>query len=143
MRGYLVGQDGLYHADIPEPDDPGSNEVLIEVKAVSLNYRDLLVARGKYGKAPPEPFIAGSDMAGKVLKVGRDVIRFREGSAVLNAPFKHWQAGKINGDWMQSLIGGAELMASWQKESVFLQTPWFLCLHIFHFMRVLRYPLPD
>ncbi len=37
MRGYLVGQDGLCHADIPEPDDPGSNEVLIEVKAVSLN----------------------------------------------------------------------------------------------------------
>ncbi len=107
MRGYLVGQDGLCHADIPEPDDPGSNEVLIEVKAVSLNYRDLLVARGKYGKAPPEPFIAGSDMAGTVLKVGCDVTRFREGTAVLNAPFKHWPAGKINGDWMQSLIGGA------------------------------------
>lgn len=107
MRAFVVDQNGLNAKDLPEPDHPGDNEVTIEVKAVSLNYRDLLVAGGKYGKAPPDPFIAGSDMAGTIVRVGKNVRRFKVGDSVINAPFKNWPAGKLTQAWMGSFIGAS------------------------------------
>jgi len=107
MRAFLVGQDGLYESDLPLPGDPDPSDVLIQTKAISLNYRDLLVAAGNYGRVMCNPFIAGSDMAGTVIKVGDQVTGFKEGDSVLNAPFRNWPAGKINADWMGTLIGGA------------------------------------
>jgi NADPH2:quinone reductase len=65
---------------IPEP---GPNEVLIRVKAAALNFVDLLMTRGAYQTKPPLPFILGSDLAGEIVSVGRDVTDLRIGEPVM------------------------------------------------------------
>lgn len=57
---------GLRLADLPEPV-PGPGEVLIAVRAASLNFPDLLMTRGAYQFKPALPFVAGLELAGEVL----------------------------------------------------------------------------
>ena len=64
------GIDNLALVKKPEPASLSDNDVLVEVKAVSLNYRDLLVAKGLYGGAYDPAIIACSDMSGTVIEVG-------------------------------------------------------------------------
>ncbi len=97
--------DSLKIEERPAPGTPGACEVLVEVKAVSLNYRDILAASGQYGAKPALPFIVGSDMAGKVLEVGKEVSDLKPGDRVLNAPFKFWPAGKLKSSWAKTFIG--------------------------------------
>jgi len=109
MKCYTVdgtGLDSLRLAERPEPAAPGSGEVLVNVHAVSLNYRDLMVADGRYsGKLDP-PIIACADMAGTVAKVGTGVAEFKEGDRVLNAPFRFWPAGTLRSEWARTFVGG-------------------------------------
>jgi len=51
--------DGLEYADIPEPDAPGPNQVLIGVEFSPTNPNDLSVARGTYAFRPPLPAVRG------------------------------------------------------------------------------------
>jgi NADPH:quinone reductase-like Zn-dependent oxidoreductase len=101
------GIDGLHLVERPNPDSPGPDEVLVDVKAVSLNYRDLLVAEGKYGNEKYDPFIAASDMAGCVASVGANVTEFMPGDRVLNATFRFWPAGQLRSSWARTLVGGS------------------------------------
>lgn len=105
MRAYVIDHNQLCSADLPEPGDPGPGEALVRVRAVSLNYRDLMVARGRYGKPCEGRFIAGSDMAGDVLKTGTGVSGIRPGDRVVNAPFLRWPAGRLTPDRMKTLVG--------------------------------------
>lgn len=105
MRAYVIDDNLLRPADLPEPDEPGPGEALVRVRSVSLNYRDLLVARGRYGKPFEGTFVAGSDMAGEVLKTGSDVKDLRPGDRVVNAPFLRWPAGRLTPDRMKTLVG--------------------------------------
>ena len=54
------GIDGLKLSDRPAPV-PGRGEVLVDVRAVSLNFRDLMVAKGQYGPGGADPIIADTD----------------------------------------------------------------------------------
>lgn len=85
----------------------GEYDVLVEVQAVSLNFRDVLVALGKYDSKQYPPFIAGSDMAGTVKQVGNKVSLFKPGDRVINAPFRFWPAGKLCSEWAKTFIGGS------------------------------------
>lgn len=109
MKCYTVdgtGLDSLRLTDRPEPGDPGPKEALVDVRAVSLNYRDLMVADGRYsGKLDP-PIIACADMAGTVAKVGSAVTEFKEGDRVLNAPFRFWPSGTLRSEWARTFVGG-------------------------------------
>jgi NADPH:quinone reductase-like Zn-dependent oxidoreductase len=110
MKCYTVngrGLDGLVLQNIDEPAAPGSRDVLVEVHAVALNFRDLLVAKGAYGGTSEQPIIAGSDMAGVVLAVGSEVNEFKVGDRVLNAPFRFWPGGALQEEWTRTFIGGA------------------------------------
>jgi len=100
------GIDSLRLTNIDAPGDPAPGDVLIDVHAAALNYRDLMVARGHYGGVPPKPFIAVSDMAGVVAKVGEGVTHFKPGDRVVNAPFRNWPAGTLRGDWARTFVGG-------------------------------------
>src|SRR5690606_7633920 len=72
------GFDKLALETLPDPT-PGPGEVLIQVRACSINYRDFAVAAGKYfGGALKAPAIPLSDGAGQVVAVGPDVKRFKE-----------------------------------------------------------------
>jgi len=98
MRAWMLpaGSDGfdkLYLEELPDPA-PGPGEVLIQMQAWSINYRDFAVAAGKYfGGVLKAPAIPLSDGAGVVAAVGSGVTRFKEGDRVQSAFFMHWEEG--------------------------------------------------
>jgi NADPH:quinone reductase-like Zn-dependent oxidoreductase len=67
--------------------------VQIRVHAVSLNYRDLMIARGDYPISSDKPLIALADGAGEVIAVGAQVTRFRVGDRVAATYFTDWLDG--------------------------------------------------
>ncbi len=66
-----------------EIDGPGSGEVLVEVKAIGLNFADIFAILGLYSATPEGSFVPGLEYAGKVLKTGEGVREFREGDRVM------------------------------------------------------------
>jgi len=65
------GPEVLETIDVPVPK-PGPGEVLIAIKAASLNFPDLLIVQNKYQMKPALPFVPGSEFAGVVEAVGDD-----------------------------------------------------------------------
>ena len=76
-----IGVDELRWKEIPTPT-PAAGEVLIEIKAASLNFPDLLIVQNKYQFKPTLPFVPGSEYAGVVTAVGEGVIHLKPGQAV-------------------------------------------------------------
>jgi NADPH2:quinone reductase len=76
-----TGVDALKWKELPTPV-PGPGEVLVEIKAASLNFPDLLIVQNKYQHKPPLPFVPGSEYAGIVRAVGEDVRNPRIGQSV-------------------------------------------------------------
>ena len=75
MRAALVqGAFGLERLVVGavDPPAPGPNQVLLRVRAASLNYRDLLVLKGEYNPRYPLPLILGSDACAEVVGFGPD-----------------------------------------------------------------------
>lgn len=109
MKCVLVkgeGIDSLEFAERKAPSIVNDHDVLVEVHACSLNYRDIMVAKGIYGTEKYPPFIALSDMSGVVKAVGSGVMGLAPGDRVLNAPFRCWPAGKMCSEWARTFIGG-------------------------------------
>ncbi|MBE7939616.1 MULTISPECIES: NADPH:quinone oxidoreductase family protein [Ramlibacter] len=75
-----VGVDALQWKELPTPV-PGPGEVLLEIKAASLNFPDLLIVQNKYQFKPPLPFVPGSEYAGVVAAVGEGVTQLKVGQA--------------------------------------------------------------
>ncbi|HJU40884.1 MAG TPA: NAD(P)-dependent alcohol dehydrogenase [Tahibacter sp.] len=73
---------------------PGPREVRVRIRAVSLNYRDLMVARGSYLGGDTAPLVPASDGAGEVLDVGAGVTRFQPGDRVATTFFTNWIDGR-------------------------------------------------
>ena len=76
-----VGVDALTWKEWPTPS-PKVGEVLIEIKAASLNFPDLLIVQNKYQMKPPLPFVPGSEYAGVVQAVGEGVTHLKVGQHV-------------------------------------------------------------
>lgn len=98
MRAWMLpaGADGferLALETLPDPQ-PGPGEVLIRIRACSINYRDFAVAAGKYfGGALKAPAVPLSDGAGEVAAVGPGVTRFKSGDRVQGSFFPQWEEG--------------------------------------------------
>ncbi len=75
--------EGLRFVDIPEPEAPGANQVLIGVQFSPLNQSDLLLARGIYASRPALPTVIGNEGVGRVLAVGPGVENVKVGDRVL------------------------------------------------------------
>jgi len=76
-----TGVDALNWKEIPTPQ-PKAGEVLIEIKAASLNFPDLLIVQNKYQTKPALPFVPGSEYAGVVQAVGDGVTHLTVGQHV-------------------------------------------------------------
>ncbi|MBI2768544.1 MAG: NADPH:quinone oxidoreductase family protein [Burkholderiales bacterium] len=76
-----TGVDALQWKEMPTRE-PKASEVLIEIKAASLNFPDLLIVQNKYQMKPPLPFVPGSEYAGVVQAVGEGVTHLKVGQNV-------------------------------------------------------------
>ncbi|CAM9966046.1 unnamed protein product, partial [Phaeothamnion confervicola] len=74
--------DTLVYEDIPSPR-PGKGEVVVTVKAASVNFPDVLIIENKYQMKPSLPFSPGSELAGVVKEVGEGATRFKPGDKVI------------------------------------------------------------
>jgi len=91
LRG--TGFDALAETERPRPE-PSAGEVLVRIRAASINYRDLALIRGEYGTAPLDPLVPLSDGAGEVVTLGAGVTRFRPGDRVIFAMRPEWLDGR-------------------------------------------------
>jgi NADPH:quinone reductase-like Zn-dependent oxidoreductase len=93
--------------DRVEVHAPGPHEVLIAMRAVSLNYRDLMLVKGLYDPHVQKPRIPCSDGAGEVIAVGTAVTAFRIGDRVVTSFFRDWIDGPPTTAARASALGGA------------------------------------
>lgn len=100
------GLDALTLTQRPETQ-PGPGQVLLKMRAASLNYRDLLTVKGAYGSKQKLPLVPFSDGVGEVVAVGDGVTRVKVGDRVAGIFMQTWLAGKFSADKAQSALGGA------------------------------------
>ncbi len=106
------GIDALEVADVAEPE-LGPDDVRVEMKAWSLNFRDLGVPSGGYARNDKivrnPPLVPLSDGAGEVVEVGSAVRDFRVGDAVASCFFRDWERGNASeADFCSALGGGID-----------------------------------
>lgn len=109
MKAFAIrggfGFDNLGFVDQPDPV-PGPGQVVLRVRAASLNYRDLLVAKGLYNPKLAMPRILGSDAAGEVQAVGPGVTKWKPGDRAIGCFFQNWSDGPITDAAAKSALGG-------------------------------------
>lgn len=95
----LQNKTGLAALTLAERDDPhpGPEQVLVQMRAATLNYRDALVINGLYNPNLPLPFIPLSDGVGSVIAVGQNVTRVKTGDRVAGSFVQNWLSGEIPG----------------------------------------------
>src|SRR6185369_7311605 len=86
MKAVLCKQFGppesLVVEELPSPT-AGAGEVVVSVKAASLNFPDVLIIQNKYQFKPPLPFSPGSEMAGTIKEIGAGVQGYKAGDKVI------------------------------------------------------------
>ncbi len=100
------GADALKLNQLPDPQ-PAPGQVLVRVRATSLNYRDLMVASGRYGPGVPLPLIPLSDGAGEIAAVGAGVTRWKVGDRVAGTFFQNWATGPLRREVFEAALGGS------------------------------------
>ena len=100
------GLDQLKLVDREEPT-AGPGQVVVRMRAASLNYRDLMVVRGQYNPRMPLPRVPLSDGAGEVVEVGPGVVDWKPGDRVAGCFFQDWTAGPLSDRAAKSALGGA------------------------------------
>src|SRR6202162_1273394 len=107
MRVYQLDRpgslDGLVLAERNVPS-PAVGEVLVRVRASSLNVRDLMIINGEFPMPVPPGRVPLSDGAGEVVAVGAGVTRFKVGDRVINSFFPNWFGGTFNAMPVQYVV---------------------------------------
>jgi NADPH:quinone reductase-like Zn-dependent oxidoreductase len=111
MRAYQLSKSGagieaLTQVERPDPSKPGHRQVLVKVRACSLNFRDLGIVRGSYRMPVRENVVPLSDGAGEVVEVGSGVTRVKAGDRVAGNFFQRWPGGDPAPDVHTSALGG-------------------------------------
>jgi NADPH:quinone reductase-like Zn-dependent oxidoreductase len=100
------GMDNLKLSERPLPD-PGPGQVLVRMKASSLNFRDLLVPERGYGSHTGTlPLIPLSDGVGEVSAIGPGVRRVAVGDRVCPTNFQRWTGGEPDLERLTQSLGG-------------------------------------
>lgn len=109
MKAYqITSADGIDALTLSKLEEPkaGRFEVLVRVRASSINYRDLLTIEDPVARGLSYPTIPNSDSAGEVVAVGADVSRFKVGDRVCGTFFQTWLDGSITARDMNNALGG-------------------------------------
>lgn len=109
MKAYELhpeeGFSALQIVDRPEPATLGDHDVRVRVRAVSLNYRDLVIARGS--KKRTKRVVPVSDGAGEVIAIGDKVTRVKVGDRVTASFFPTWLDGAFGEEHHANALGGS------------------------------------
>jgi NADPH:quinone reductase-like Zn-dependent oxidoreductase len=108
MRAWQIssfGIDSLEFVELPTPA-PGPGEVLVGVRAISFNYRDLMMVKGLYNPRMALPRIPCSDGAGEVVAVGAGVTTWKAGDRVAGIFMQNWLDGPLTAAKAKGALGG-------------------------------------
>jgi NADPH:quinone reductase-like Zn-dependent oxidoreductase len=121
MRAWEIGSqqgaESLRLAERPDPT-PGPGEVVVAVRAVSLNHRDLMVVSGGYRALKPETQVPCSDGVGEVVALGDGVTGVGPGERVTCVHFVDWTAGAFARALFANDIGSTR--DGWLAEKIVL-----------------------
>lgn len=104
-----AGISGIVRRERDRPE-PGRNEVVIRVRAASLNARELMILRGYYSLPVKPDVVLLADGAGEVVATGEGVTRTRMGDRVVCAVFPQWIDGRFGRDVAAQLGGSLDGM---------------------------------
>lgn len=119
-RAFILRDFGLEHIGTENRALPelGEHGVLISMKAASLNFRDLMVAKGLYSRNLKLPLVPLSDGAGEVIEIGASVTRVKRGDRVTPIFMQRWLSGMLDKEAARSALGAA-IDGVLQDEAVF------------------------
>ncbi|MCC6492820.1 MAG: NAD(P)-dependent alcohol dehydrogenase [Pirellulales bacterium] len=111
MKAFELAQFGLDQLKLVErePPRPGPREVVVKLRAASLNYRDLMFCRGVYNPKAKLPAVPLSDGAGEVVEAGPEVTRWKVGNRVCPIFNQGWIDGGYSADKAGATLGGGDL----------------------------------
>ncbi|MBI2088895.1 MAG: NAD(P)-dependent alcohol dehydrogenase [Deltaproteobacteria bacterium] len=98
------GIEALALVERPAPE-PGPKQVLVRMRALSLNYRDLMIVKGLYPNLRT-PLVPLSDGVGEVVEPGEGATRFKRGQRVAGIFQQRWISGNLTKDNARSALGG-------------------------------------
>lgn len=109
MKAFEIQEFGIDNLVLVQRETPPvlTGHVLVRMTAASLNYRDLMVVKGRYNPKLKRPMVPLSDGAGVVEAVGSDVTRFKKGDRVVGCFMQKWMEGPITREKSNSALGGA------------------------------------
>jgi alcohol dehydrogenase len=102
MKAAVIRQHGgpgsiAIEHDFPDPS-PGPTDVIVRVRATTLNYHDIFTRRGMPGIAVPMPCIMGIDFAGDIVETGAEVTDWKAGARVMIDPTDRVGGGGLIGE---------------------------------------------
>ncbi len=108
MKVYEIQQFGIENLALVEREEPKpqANEVLVRFHAASLNYRDLMMVKGVYNPKLKTPLVPLSDGAGKIVSIGENVTKWKEGDRVCPIFMQSWIDGEIDFQKAKTTLGG-------------------------------------
>jgi NADPH:quinone reductase-like Zn-dependent oxidoreductase len=107
MKAYEVQRFGIDELSLVEREtpEPGPHEVLVRMRAASLNYRDHMVVTGNYNPRMKLPAVPFSDGAGEVAAVGEAVTKWKAGDRVMPIFAQEWLDGESSEEKRRSSLG--------------------------------------
>jgi NADPH:quinone reductase-like Zn-dependent oxidoreductase len=130
IKSFGIENLSLTEKEIPRPK---RGEVLVNIKSVSLNFRDYLTVEGKYNPNYKLPMVPCSDSAGEIVELGEDVEDWKIGDHVLGVFASNWISGKASHKDIRKTLGGP-LEGTLQEYRVFPEKGLVLLPHNLSFL---------
>jgi len=124
MRQYVLKPAGnafALHQETVAAPTAGPGQVLVRIRAASLNRRDVMIRQAMYRVSKPDGLVPLSDGAGEVLAIGDGVTRFKVGDRVMPIFFQQWLSGRPGATITGSALGG-ELPGVLREQAVFAES---------------------
>lgn len=108
MKAYRIEEFGIDKLALTEVDKPmpREGEVLVRLRATSLNYRDVMMVEGTYNPRLKLPLVPFSDGAGEVVEIGEGVTRWKGGDRVCPIFMQGWFDGELDYAKWKTTLGG-------------------------------------